>query len=133
MPMTARRARRRRFIMRFPSTRQMRRRWPDWRSTGSALVSVRSNLDAAVIRPVEIQLVATARPVRGVPVDGGVDPHFFQSGCNPFGIVIVNADADVIHGAGVCQLVNTEKSVTQAEIDATVARPAHDLQSENFG
>src|SRR5262249_14746315 len=95
--------------------------------SASSLISGRAKLDAAVIRTVDIQWIAAGGRVRGFSINRGVNAYFFQFAGDPFRIEVVNADADVIHGARICQLVDPEKSIAQAEIDPAVARAAHDL------
>src|SRR5262245_59597485 len=80
----------------------------------SALISVGAKLHAAVVRSIEVQLIAAARAIRGVAIDGGVNPHLLQARGNSLRIVIVHADANVIDRAWICQFVNAEKSVAES-------------------
>src|SRR5262249_6652858 len=98
----------------------------------SALISAGAELHAAVVGSIEVQLIAAARAIRGVTIDGGVDPHLLQPRGNPLWIVIVHADANVIDRAWICQLVNAENPVPESEIDAAVAWSADDLEAEHL-
>ena len=76
---------------------------------------MRAKLDSAVVRTVEVQPGAAARPIRRVAVDGGRDAHLPEATSDPLRVVILHADADVIHGAWIRELVETKKPVAESE------------------
>ena len=96
----------------------------------SDLVAVRPDLQAVVVEGLDVELVAAARAVRRVAIHGGRDAHLLALRGKPVRVEVVDADADVVHRARIRELVDAEEAVAQAQVDAAVARTAHDLRAE---
>ena len=75
---------------------------------------VRADLELVVVEPLDVQLIAAARAVRGIPIDSRGDSHLLALLGKPVGVEIIDADADVIHCARIIEIVQTEKAVAEA-------------------
>src|SRR5262245_6722818 len=97
----------------------------------SSLIAVRRQLHARVVGVGEVQLIAAAGAVGGIAIDGGLQSLLTQARGDPIRIIIVDADAEMVSPSWVGELVQTEKAGAEPEVDAAVARTAHDLQAQN--
>ena len=100
------------------------------------MISVRAELDPAVVRTVEVQLIAAARPVRRISIDRGGYAHVFQPCGYALWIVVVDAEevADLELGRGAVRPLRA----AQAEVDHLVparrqAQPEPDMFHDVYG
>src|SRR5579862_5115235 len=91
---------------------------------------MRANLQAMVVERLDVELVAAARAVRGIPVNRGSDAHPLAFLGQSVGVKIIDANADVVHRARIWQLVQTKESIAKTEVDPAVTWPTDHLGVE---
>ena len=79
-------------------------------------------------RVIEIQLIPATGPIDRIPVDVGLDPLIRQPSSQQIRIVVVQADAKMMHTPGIPQLTKAEKTLRpHPHIKAPIGCPAADF------
>ena len=93
-----------------------------------AKVPVLRQLNQNVFRVIEIQLIPATGPIDRIPVDIGLDPMIRQTSSRPTRIIVVHADAKMMHTPEIPQLMKAEKTLRpHPHVKAPVGCPAADF------
>ena len=93
-----------------------------------AQVPVLGQLYQIAFRVIEIQLIPATGPIDRIPIDVGLDPVIQQPSSQQIRIVVVHADAKMMHTPRIPQLLKAEKTLRpHSHIKAPVGCPAADF------